>query len=990
MKNISARLLPLLICAVLLFTALTACGSRTDNGDENGQHGALPGDGDGPDGSDGNNNHDSNTPPQGLLENPETDFTFEPNADGVTIIGYSGSSLRVRIPDTIDGLPVTSIGRAFDRWSLTEVFIPNSVTSIGDGAFAFNPDLTAVTLPVNLLFIGDGAFMNTGITSITFPNGLTTIGYGAFWGTNLTSVTIPDSVSYIGNEAFSSCSGLTNITIPNSVSFIGNSAFCWCDSLVSINVDRGNPDYMSADGVLFNKTQTTLIQYPKGNKRSSYSILSGVTSICEYAFADCINLTNITIPNSVTSIGDNAFCFCSNLIKINIPNSVTYIGDSAFSYCSSLTKITIPNSVTSIEAGTFSYCDSLTSITIPNSVTSIGDNAFDCCVSLPKITIPGSVTSIGDSAFYYCWSMISVMIPVSVTYIGNSAFSCCSNLVVISVDRGNPEYMSADGVLFNKNQTTLIQYPNGNNRSSYTIPNGVSSIGDEAFRECNRLTGITIPNSVTYIGDAAFCYCANLISITIPDGATYIGDSAFGLCASLESITIPNSVIYIGAEAFSECWSLTSITIPSGVTSISDNMFYYCSSLKSITIPNSVAYIGDNAFYYCSDLTSVTIPDGVTCIGDWAFCYCISLSSIMIPNSVLYIGYEAFSSCSDLVSITVESSNPYYLSADGVLFDKNQTTLIHYPSGKKLSSYTIPSRVTSIGDNSFADCNSLIKITIPNNVDYIGDCAFWHCSGLTSITIPNSVISIGDWAFENCISLTSITIPESVTSIGYGAFHVYDDTNQYLPVEGLTIIGRVGTYAETYAIENGIPFAIIVDAPSSWAVEEVEAAIVAGLVPVNLQRNYQYTVTRGEVAQIFINLIEKAADQDIDSFLEEKGVAIDENAFTDTTDRDVLAANALGIIKGIGDNKFDPDGVFMRAHIAVIINRVARVLGEDTDGYTHGFTDVEGHWVDSELGWPVHADIIQGIEDNRFDPDADLTTEMVITITYRALTALSE
>ena len=180
------------------------------------------------------------------------------------------------------------------------------------------------------------------------------------------------------------------------------------------------------------------------------------------------------------------------------------------------------------------------------------------------------------------------------------------------------------------------------------------------------------------------------------------------------------------------------------------------------------------------------------------------------------------------------------------------------------------------------------------------------------------------------------------------------------------------------------------DTPSTWAAPEVNAAIAAGLVPQELQRNYQREISRGSVAQMFINLIEKASGMSIDDFMAEKGVTVNESAFTDTTDRAVLAANALGIIQGVGNNQFDPDGIFKRAHVAVIINRVARVLGVDTNGYTHSFTDVQGHWADPELGWPVHAEIIEGVGNNRFDPEGNLTTEMVIMITYRALAPLSD
>ena len=179
-------------------------------------------------------------------------------------------------------------------------------------------------------------------------------------------------------------------------------------------------------------------------------------------------------------------------------------------------------------------------------------------------------------------------------------------------------------------------------------------------------------------------------------------------------------------------------------------------------------------------------------------------------------------------------------------------------------------------------------------------------------------------------------------------------------------------------------------APSSWAEAEVNDAIAAGLVPENLQKNYTWPVSRGDVAQMFINLIEQSSGKPINEFMGEMGVEVNPSAFTDTSDKAVLAANALGIIQGIGNNKFDPDGTFTRAQIAAIINRIARVLGVDTDGYSHIFSDVVGHWVDSELGWPSSVGIINGVGNNQFSPDTELTTEQAIAITYRALQVLKQ
>ena len=248
-------------------------------------------------------------------------------------------------------------------------------------------------------------------------------------------------------------------------------------------------------------------------------------------------IEEVEIPDTVTEIGSYAFHNFLELKKINIPNSVTRIGQDAFNYCINLTSITIPNSVTSIGDSAFSFCSNLTSITIPESVTSIENYAFDFCDSLTNITIPNSVTSIGESAFRGCRSLTNITIPEGVTSIGNIAFESCSSLTNINVSDNNKNYSSIDGVLFNKDKTEIIKYPEGKESKNYKIPNSVTSIGDGAFSWCNSLTSITIPESVTSIVYSAFISCRSLTNITIPKSVTSIAGWAFSSCISLTNIT---------------------------------------------------------------------------------------------------------------------------------------------------------------------------------------------------------------------------------------------------------------------------------------------------------------------------------------------------------------------------------------------------------------------------------------------------------------------
>lgn len=308
---------------------------------------------------------------------------------------------------------------------ITDLTIPDGVTSIGDFAFYYCTSLTSVAIPDSVTSIGDDAFAYcANLASITIPNSVTNIGERAFYYCkNLTNVTIPDSVTNIGDYAFRGCASLTSVIIGNCVTSIGEYTFNECTSLTSISI----PD--------------------------------GVTCIGNNAFSSCSSLTSVTIPDSVTSIDDFAFRSCTSLTSVTIGNSVTSIGNEAFSWCTRLTSITIPDSVTSIGGYAFYNCSGLTSITIPDSATSIGEGAFSYCTSLTSIIIPDSVTSIGDEAFYCCYSLTSVIIGNSVTSIGNYAFYYCSGLTSINFG-GTKEQWNAisKGMGWNENSGGYTVY----------------------------------------------------------------------------------------------------------------------------------------------------------------------------------------------------------------------------------------------------------------------------------------------------------------------------------------------------------------------------------------------------------------------------------------------------------------------------------------------------------------------------------------------------
>ncbi len=810
----------------------------------------------------------------------EGDLTFKLSTHGtyysVTDCDTAASGALI-IPDKYKGLPVNEIGTgAFNGCdNLTSITIPDSIINIEYEAIGWCEGLKSITVGENVEIIHPRAFAGCrelekvywnakdaelkeswsnisvfdysgrgssgiefvfgdtvetipaylcsgdekqpNVKSVVFGKNVKKIGAHAFEGCNrFTTITISDSVKIIEDNAFLDCYNLESVTLGKSVEKTTSLAFNDCISLERINVVKDNPNFASADGILFNKSKTELVIYPENKKNTAYTILDGISKISAWAFRDCDYLKSITIPGSLNSVGDGAFNGCTNLTYVNISDVAAWCNidfeDSPFTYGAklylngnSLSEINIPYGVKKIGDGAFCGYDNLTSITIPDSVTSIGYSAFQYCENLESVTLGKGVTDIGNYAFdcpklkKVYWNAISVNDFTSSSGIFLDAGSSGSGVELIFGDtvKKIPAYLCC----------YVSDWSYNPKITSITTGSNVLSIGENAFSDTEYYNNEeNWENGCLYIGK--YLIKANLNSseeYSIKSGTKIIADSAFYGSDKLISITIPNSVISIGDSAFSGC-----------------------SELNSITIPDSVISIGDSTFSGCSELNSITIPDSVTSIGDKAFYGCGTFSSIKIPKSVTSIGQSAFSCCWNLKEINVDDENPKYVSQDGVLFNKEKTTLINYPAAKTKTSYKIPNSVTSIGSYAFYDCGKLTSVTIPDSVTSIGegafynsdiesieipkgvttisDKAFYWCSSLKTVIFYGSITSIGDFAFFRCYNLTSVIISDTVTSIGENAFDGCGLKSITIP-DSVTNIGEAAFYSsdiESATIGNGI------------------------------------------------------------------------------------------------------------------------------------------------------------------------------------------
>ncbi len=735
----------------------------------------------------------------------------------------------IAIPET-----VTSIGSCAFRYcsALTAITLPQGLQTLGANAFLYCENLPYVDVPDTLesagsyiasdttqlrcsigssvaytlskngtSFYDDGYKLRytyadrdgsvTGLAlnkyagteaEVRVPDGVTElIGWCCVGNNKVTSVALPESVVKIGEVAFYKCKNLSSVTLPQGIVEIGDSAFAECPKLTVIDIPDGlqKAAWLAEDDVR--------LRCSFGSS-AAFALSKGGNNFCagdfqmRYLFDDEGNRNGLRLNKY---LGTDA--------EVTVPEEVTETG-SAFKDCKTVTKVVLPAGLTKLESDIFSGCTALKEIAIPEGVTSIGSGAFRDCEALTELALPQGLKKIESYVFIGCTGLSYIDIPDGVETIDGHIVNEPTQLrctlgssAAIALSKSDNGFC-VDGLRLcygfdddgNTNGLTVKRYVGS--ETEVTVPDGVDSVGSNAFYDCKGLTKLALPQGLKEIGDHAFVGCAGLSYIDIPDGVEKVngriasestqlrcslGSSAaialsksdndfcvdgLRLCYRFDDDGNTNGLTvkrYLGSE--------TEVTVPDGVDSIGDSAFHRCTGLSNIVIPDSVVSIGDSAFYGCTGLTKLALPQGLKEIGDHAFVGCAGLSYIDIPDGLETAGnWIADDSVQLRCSIGSSAAIALSRSDNGFCVDglrmryrfdddgnTNGLTVKRYLGSE--TEVTVPDGVDSIGDSAFYGCNGLTKLALPQGLKEIGVNAFLGCEGLSYIDIPDGVETVGDW-----------------------------------------------------------------------------------------------------------------------------------------------------------------------------------------------------------------------------------------------------
>ena len=725
--------------------------------------------------------------------------------------------------------------------------------------------ITNVILPDGLTSIADHAFRScTGLTQIEIPDSVTNIGNSAFYYcANLADVTIPGSVNTVESFAFAGCNKLTSAVICEGVAYIGNAAFAWCDDLKTVSI----PDSVTHIGsaAFQNCEALEAVQLPQDVMEITYSVFSGCRSLTEVtlpeslksigyeAFSDCKSLTHIEIPETVTAIDISVFANCSNLENVKLPDSLTTISEYLFVNCTGLKSVDIPGSVTNIayrafmnsgleeiilpekletiEYHAFDSCASLEKVTIPDSVMSISYSSFENCTGLKNINLPDTLSAIDAYGFRNCTSLSSISLPEKLDFISIGAFEDCTALKEIRFTGSYPSIFDEHAFLgvtatvyYPSNEATWTEERRGDYSGTLTwvpykpnIPTE-GTCGEKltwSFDETSGILTISGTGDMTEYakaGDAPWYGHRNEITrVIIPEGVTSIGSYAFAECNIWEVRTsskmnetwkFPDSVETIGDHAFDGC-AFVNLFLPKNLMAIGTSAFANCKELAGFTVPKNVVYIGNDAFANCSGIGNIKIVSENVEIGNGAFSGCSFLYQFILETAEF--GKAVFDGCENLREITFKDDASTF-KADTF---KGVNTRIYYPlyragwTSSLLKDYGGSIQWLGYEENSgycgenvtwgFNEKKGTLIISGTGDLyeNYLEKYLPWedYTLWIQSVVIEEGVTGNLQASFFGCENLKTVQIPEGITIIGHSAFEGCKKLETITIPKSVTVIG---------------------------------------------------------------------------------------------------------------------------------------------------------------------------------------------------------
>lgn len=655
-------------------------------------------------------------------------------ADGGTLVCYPAGSSATEYTVPEDVTAIAQRAFAYNR-VLTSVTMNDGLLEIGSKAFLQCSAITDIIVPDTVTTIGSEAFADCiGANTLVLSDSTVSVGGAAFAGlANVEALTLAGDLSDMSHSDFRSFASVKELTVDESLSAMDIIGFMHLKGAEQKVFEEGNGWIKHEADCIISADGTELLLYLPMEDATLCTVPDGVTVIGTSAFEGAELLEEVVLPQSLERIESNAFCGMSALKAINLHSGIKYLSDGAFegsdgvneqlnafyeSYMppieneddepsteeepsedepsqeagavlSSDGKVLlgynpgaeevlckVPEGVEVISDGAFSGWDYLEEIVLADSIREISDDAFGDCGNVIKITLSGDFATVNSSVFSSLNGVVTVVLADGLVNFDITALHCFKNLQEAVIEENNGQFVCNGNGYFSKDGSALVFYMPDKGETSYTIPDGVTVIGDRALDKCRKFTKIVIPEGVKEIGNNAFSGWEYLNEVVLPDGLVSIGDAAFSDCYALEEIVLPDSVVSLGTAAFFGCTALKSINLPQGLVSVGDQAFFYCSNLYSLKLPDgfsaeercrvygSAFFVmesewGKGALYLDGCLLSVSkeqkgafaVADGTFNIADYAFMYCADLVEVVIPESVLHVGLYAFLRCDSLETV---------------------------------------------------------------------------------------------------------------------------------------------------------------------------------------------------------------------------------------------------------------------------------------------------------------------------------------------------